>query len=393
MREIVPYSKQSINQKDIKVIKNVLKSDFLTQGPIVQRFEKSFAMYVNANYATTFNSATSALHASCFALDFKEKDILWTVPNTFVASANCGLYLNGIVDFVDINFRSGNIDINLLEKKLKSTKCKFLPKILVTVDFAGLPVQQDLIWKLSKKYKFKIIEDASHALGAKYKNYKVGSCNWSHITVFSFHPVKTITTGEGGMATTNNSLLYQKLQMFRSHGITKNWHDFKFKSHDKKKWYYEQHYLGYNYRMNEISAALGINQLKRIGTFVKKRNLIAKYYSKNLNINNIILPNIDNNSYSSFHLYIIKVIGKKFKKIHFDLFNFLRKNKFFIQVHYLPVHLHPFYRKMGFRPGDFPNSEKHSSSAISLPIYPDLKKTQIDRIIKLIKIFFTKKSK
>lgn len=384
---------QSIIKSDVHAVAKVLQSNFLTQGPTIRRFEKIFAKYVKANYATTFNSATSALHASCFALNFKENDILWTVPNTFVASANCALYLNGTVDFVDINYRSGNIDLSLLEKKLKSTKRKFLPKILVTVDFAGLPVQQDLIWKLSKKYRFKIIEDASHALGAKYKSFKVGSCNWNHITVFSFHPVKTITTGEGGMATTNNLFLYQKLQIFSSHGITKNQHNFKFKSHDKKKWYYEQHYLGYNYRMNEISAALGISQLKRIGTFVKKRNLIARYYSKNLNINNIILPNLDSNSCSSFHLYVIKVIGKKFKKIHFDLFNFLRKNKFFVQMHYLPVHLHPFYRKMGFRPGDFPNSEKHSNSAISLPIYPDLKKTQLDRIIKLIKIFFNKKYK
>lgn len=393
MSRIIPYSKQSINKSDIIAVKKVLQSNLLTQGPVLNRFEKIFAKHVNVNYATAFNSATSALHGSCFALDFKEKDILWTVPNSFVASANCALYLNGIVDFVDINFRSGNIDISLLEKKLLSTKSKFLPKILVTVDFAGLPVEQDLIWKLSKKYKFKIIEDASHALGAKYKNYKVGSCNWSHITVFSFHPVKTITTGEGGMATTNNSFLNQRLQMFRSHGITKNRYDFKFKSHKKEKWYYEMHSLGYNYRMNEISAALGISQLKRIDTFVKKRNLIAKYYNKNLNINNLILPNIDNNSYSSFHLYIVKVVGKKFKKIHFNLFNFLRKNKFFIQLHYLPVHLHPYYRKMGFQPGDFPNSEKHSNSAISLPIYPDLKKTEIDRIIKLIKIFFAKKSK
>jgi dTDP-4-amino-4,6-dideoxygalactose transaminase len=278
-----------------------------------------------------------------------------------------------------------------LEKKLKSTKSKFLPKILVTVDFAGLPVQQDLIWSLSKKYKFKIIEDASHALGAKYKNYKVGSCKWSHITVFSFHPVKTITTGEGGIATTNNLFLNQKLQMFRSHGITKNLHDFKFKSNNKKKWYYEQHFLGYNYRMNEISAALGISQLKRIGIFVKKRNLIAKYYTNNLKMNNIILPYSHNNLYSSFHLYVIKIIGKKFKKIHLELFNFLRKNKFFVQMHYLPIHLHPFYRKMGFGPGDFPNSEKHSNSAISLPIYPDLKKNEINKIIKLIKLFFERK--
>jgi len=393
MSEIIPYSKQCINKKDIEVVKNTLKSNFLTDGPIVKKFEKIFAKNVNVNYATTFNSATSALHASCHALNFMKKDILWTVPNTFVASANCALYLNGIVDFVDINYHSGNIDIRLLEKKLKSTKSKFFPKILVTVDFAGLPVQQDLIWKLSKKYGFKIIEDASHALGAKYKNHKVGSCNWSHITVFSFHPVKTITTGEGGMATTNNFFFYQKLQMFRSHGITKNQNHFKFKSHVKKKWYYEQQFLGYNYRMNEISAALGISQLKRIGIFVKKRNSIAKYYSKNLNINNIILPHVDNNSYSSFHLYIIKIIGKKFKKMHFDLFNLLRKNKFFVQMHYLPVHLHPFFRKKKFRPGDFPNSEKHANSAISLPIYPDLKKIQIDRVIKLIKLFFIKRSK
>ena len=391
MSKIIPYSKQSINKSDINAVTKVLQSNLLTQGPTVNRFEKFFAKHVNSNYATSFNSATSALHGSCFALDFKEKDILWTVPNTFIASANCALYLSGTVDFVDIDYISGNIDIRLLEKKLKSTKNKFLPKILVTVDFAGLPVQQDLIWSLSKKYKFKIIEDASHALGAKCKNYKVGSCKWSHITVFSFHPVKTITTGEGGIATTNNLFLNQKLQMFRSHGITKNLHDFKFKSNNKKKWYYEQHFLGYNYRMNEISAALGISQLKRIGIFVKKRNLIAKYYTNNLKMNNIILPYSHNNLYSSFHLYVIKIIGKKFKKIHLELFNFLRKNKFFVQMHYLPIHLHPFYRKMGFGPGDFPNSEKHSNSAISLPIYPDLKKNEINKIIKLIKLFFERK--
>ena len=386
MKKIIPYSTQTISKTDIESVVKVLKSDFLTQGPKVKEFEKTLSKKVKAKYAVAFNSATSALHASCLALSLKKNEALWTVPNTFVASANCSLLAGGKVDFIDIDPKTYNININFLEEKLKFFKNKKkLPKIVVPVHFGGNPVDQDKIWKLSQKYNFKILEDASHSLGASYKGEPVGSCRWSDITVFSFHPVKIITTIEGGIATTNNYELYKKLKMIGSHGITKSKLNFKKKTNDP--WYYEQQLLGLNYRMSDISAALGLSQLKKLDHFIQKRNEIASIYEKNLITPFLEKPKIAKYSRSSFHLYVVK-LKKEQKKFHKKLFNFLRKKNILVNLHYIPVHLHPFYKSLGFRSGDFKYSEEHAKSVISLPIYPGLKKKKIMHIINLIHKFF-----
>ncbi len=393
--DIFPYSRQKISSADIKTVSRVLRSDFITQGPEVKKFEKKICQTVGSKYSIAVNSATSALHIACMALNFKKKDILWTVPNTFVASANCAMHLGGKVDFVDINYQTGNIDIDLLEQKLiKAKKNKILPKILIPVHFAGLPTEQDSIWKLAKKFNFKIIEDASHSLGSRYKGNITGNCKWSDITVFSLHPVKIITTGEGGIATTNDEGLHKKLQMLKNHGITKDKNQFIYKKNKQDGWYYEQQYLGLNFRMNEISAALGISQLKNLKYFVKERNKIANYYMKNLDQKNILLPNFSKEFYSSFHLFVIKIKHQNFKSLQRKLFNLLRKKNYFVQVHYIPVHLQPFYRKrFKFENKKLKNSIKHSESSISLPIYPGLKKKNLVHIIKIIKNFLIKECK
>ena len=384
MRKITPYSTQVIDRKDITAVVKVLNSKFLTQGPTVGKFEKAVARKVNAKYSVAFNSATSALHASCLALALKKNEIVWTVPNTFVASANCALLAGGKVDFVDINPTTKNMDIEALEKKLiKAKKQKKLPKIIIPVHFAGNPYPQDKIKALSKKYNFKVIEDASHAIGAKYKKEKVGSCKWSDITVFSFHPVKIITTIEGGIATTNSPQLYNNLKLFGNHGITKDKKKFKIKNQGE--WYYEQQVLGLNYRMSDVSAALGLSQLKKLDSFIKERNYIADYYLKKLNQKFIRLPRKSKLSLCTFHLFVIKVKDYKTRNTLFDL---LRKNNFLVNLHYLPVHLQPYFRKKGFKSGMFKESEDHSKKSISLPIYPGLKLERVKKTINLINKFF-----
>ena len=388
---MIPYSRQTLDKKDQNAVLKTLKSSFLTQGPLINKFEKQISKTVGAKFAAVVNSATSALHVSCMALGFQKNDILWTTPNTFVASSNCALHLGGKVDFVDIDYDSGNMCVEKLEQKLFYSKKKnLLPKILVPVHFSGNPTEQDYIHKLSKKYKFKIIEDASHSLGAKYKNEKVGSCKWSDITVFSFHPVKIITTFEGGAALTNSIKVYKNLKLFSNHGITKNFKDFSFKN--KGDWYYEQKLLGLNYRMSDVAASMGLSQIKKLNKFVKLRNLIAKKYEKLLDEEYLILPKIKKNVQSSFHLYVIKV-KNKYLSTHKKLFNYLRKNRVNVNLHYIPVHLHPYYRKMGFKTGDFLNSEKHAKSAISIPIYPKLKEKNLLKISNLINKFFYNKLK
>ena len=388
---MIPYSTQSIDKKDIKAVLKTLNSSFLTQGPLIQKFERQISKTVGAKFSAVVNSATSALHVSCMALGFRKNDILWTTPNTFVASSNCALHLGGKVDFVDIDYDSGNMCVEKLEQKLFYSKKKYLlPKIVVPVHFAGNPTEQDYIHKLSKKYKFKLIEDASHSLGAKYKNEKVGSCKWSDITVFSFHPVKIITTFEGGAAVTNSIKIYKNLKLFSNHGITKNFKDFSFKN--KGNWYYEQKLLGLNYRMTDVAASIGLSQIKKLKKFVKLRNLIAKKYKRLLDKEYLILPKIKKNVQSSFHLYVIKV-KDKYLSTHKKLFNYLRKNRVNVNLHYIPVHLHPYYRKMGFKTGDFINSEKHAKSAISIPIYPKLTDKNLFKISNLINKFYYNKLK
>ena len=388
---MIPYSTQKIDKKDIEEVLKTLKSPFLTQGPKVIKFERQIASKVNAKYAAATNSATSALHISCMALGFKKGDILWTTPNTFVASSNCALHLGGHVDFVDIDYATGNIDIKLLEEKLSHAKKKNkLPKILVPVHFSGLPTDQDKIYKLSKKYKFKIIEDASHSLGAKYNNENVGSCKWSDISILSFHPVKIITTFEGGAAITNKKITYKKLKLFLNHGITKEKKNFKYKTN--KSWYYEQQLLGLNYRMTDVSASMGLSQLRKLKNFVKARNIIAKKYNKFLNEKYLHIPKIKKNIISSFHIYVIKT-KDEYQKYHEKLFNYLRKNKINVNLHYIPVHLHPYYRNLGFKRGDYKVSEKHAENAISIPIFPGLELKKIEKICYLINNFFVKLDK
>ncbi len=384
---MIPYSRQNINQKDISEVNKVLRSNFLTQGDNVKKFEKIISNFTKAKYSVAVNSASSALHIACLALGIKKNDIVWTVPNTFAASANCAINCGASVDFVDIDPDNWNISIEELEKKLKSAKSKRkLPKLLIPVHFAGLPYDQEKIWKLSKKYKFKVLEDASHSIGAKHKNQRSGSCKWSDITVFSFHPVKIITTGEGGMALTNNKKLSDKMKILRTNGISQS--NFLYKKNKGKPWYYEHLVPGFNYRMNDISAALGISQFKRLKKFVLKRNLIASQYKKYFKDLPLKYQKIDKDSYSSYHLFPVQFNLKKSKKNYLNIFRKFRSNNFYVNVHYMPLHLSPFFKKKGFKKGDFKNSENYAAKSISIPIFYHLKEFQIIKIVKLIKSFF-----
>jgi UDP-4-amino-4,6-dideoxy-N-acetyl-beta-L-altrosamine transaminase len=385
---MIPYSKQNITNDDIKSVVKVLKSKILTQGKEVVKFEKNIAKFVGSKYSIAVSSASAALHLSCLALELKKNEILWTVPNTFIASASCALHCQAGVDFVDIDEATSNISIDKLKAKLISAKKKnCLPKVLVPVHFAGQPTEQKEIYSLSKKYKFKIIEDASHSLGAFHKKERVGSCKWSDLTVFSFHPVKPITTAEGGIITTNNKKYYEKLIKLRNHGISRNYNELKIKSN----WYYEQQLLGFNYRMNEMQAALGTSQLKKIKKFNDKRNMIANFYYTHLKKLPIKLPLINKENYSSFHLFVIKVDRNIIKRSYDKIYKDLIAKGLGVNLHYLPVHLHPVFKKLGFEKGDFPISEKHASSAFSIPVFYNLKNNELKKIVKILKKVFTKK--
>lgn len=380
------YSRQTISKKDIEGVTSVLRSDFLTQGPKVPEFEKKIIKYTSARYCAAVNSASSALYIACKVLKLKNNDIIWTVTNSFVASANCILLSGHKIDFVDIDNETWNISLDKLEKKLVKTKRnKKLPKAVIIVHLAGLPVDPKKIKLLSKKYKFKIIEDASHSIGSEYYGEKVGSCKWSDMCVFSFHPVKIITTGEGGCVMTNNKIYYERMKLIRNNGITNETKNFKNKKIGP--WYYEQQDIGFNFRMNDIQAALGISQLKRINLFVRLRNKIADIYKKELKELPLNFQRIDKYYLSSYHLFIIKI---KNKIIYKSFFEHLRKNKIFTNLHYLPIHLHPFYQNLGYKKNDFPNSENYSSRALSIPIYPNLKYKDQFKVINLIKNFFKK---
>ena len=377
---MIPYSTQTIEKDEIKSVTNVLKSNFLTSGPSIKRFEELISKKTKSKFALSFNSATSALHLSCLALGLKKNDYFWTVPNTFVSSATCGLLCNAKVDFVDIDVSSNNISIPALKDKLfKAKKNKKLPKIIIPVHLAGFPYKQDEIWELSKEFNFKIIEDASHAFGAKYKNNIIGNCKWSDITVFSFHPVKIFTTAEGGAITTNNRDLNKKISLLRDNGLERNFRNFKYKN--TKKWYYEHQLLGYNYRMNDIQASLGIAQIKKVNKFHAKRKKVAKLYNKNFSKNSKInIPVFEKYFDPSLHLYVVKIKNNKRDRLLLKL----RKKGIYTNVHYLPIHLHPFFKKLGFRSGQYPNSEKYGNEALSIPIYPNLKIKDQKKVIKEI---------
>ena len=385
---MIPYGHQEINNEDINEVKKVLKSFFLTQGPTISKFEKAVATYTGASYAVAVNSATSALHLACIALDLGKNDYLWTSPNSFVASANCALYCNANVDFVDIDPKTYNMSIELLEKKLVSAKKSGkLPKIVMPVHFAGQPCDMISIHKLSKRFKFKIIEDASHAIGSTYNKIKVGSCLHSDITVFSFHPVKIITTGEGGIALTNNLKIKNRLSYLRTSGVTKSKSKMQYTPNDEI-WNYQQIELGYNNRMTDIQAALGLSQIKRLDNYIKKRHLIAKRYDKAFSKLPIKIPWQSPNIYSSYHLYPICINKTKCRKSQKQLYDFLLKKNIGVNIHYMPIYLHPFYNLKKFSRGYCKQAEDYFKSTISIPIFQGLSLKDQNKVIKLITNFF-----
>ena len=380
---MIPYSRQLIDKNDIRNITKTLKSNFVTTGPKIQEFEKKLKNFLGAKYCVAVNSATSALHIGCIALGLKRNDWLWTSPISFVASANCGLFCGAKIDFVDIDIKSHNMCVKKLSKKLADSKRRgILPKILVTVNLSGYPCDLKEIKRLSKIYKFKILEDSSHALGAKYNGNKIGNGKFADISVFSFHPVKIITTLEGGVATTNNYKYSKSMEMLRNHGITKE--NKLFKNNIKDFWYYEQQLLGYNYRMNDIEATLGISQLKKINKFYKRRLYIKKFYDKNLKSLPLVLPINEKNKISSLHLYVVRLKSQSLKTRNKIIFS-LRKQGISVNVHYIPIHFQPYFKKLGFKRGMFPESEEYFKSAISLPIYPGLKNLELKKILKILK--------
>ena len=381
---MIPYGRQNISQNDIDAVVDVLQSDFLTQGPQVPKFEAAVAKYSHAKHAVATNSATSALHIACLALGLGEGDWLWTSPITFVASANCGLYCGAKIDFVDIDSKSYSMSAGALRAKLRLAKKEnCLPKVVIPVHFSGQPCEMTEIFALSKEYGFSIIEDASHAIGGRYNNEPIGSGRYSDITVFSFHPVKIVTTGEGGMALTNNIALAEKMALLRSHGITR----------DPKlmddipdgDWYYQQVDLGFNYRMTELQAALGRSQMGRLDSFVEKRHVLAGRYNEMLSALPVIVPYQSDDSYSSFHLYVIRLKLEKITKSHKDIFRGLREKGIGVNLHYIPVYRQPYYRAKERGQDFYPESESYYQEAISLPLFPTLSEEDQDEVCRVLR--------
>ncbi|EGQ9882875.1 UDP-4-amino-4,6-dideoxy-N-acetyl-beta-L-altrosamine transaminase [Vibrio vulnificus] len=380
---MIPYGKQDINQQDIDSVVDVLKSDFLTQGPQVPAFEQALIEHTGASYALAVNSATSALHIACLALGLGEGDWLWTSPITFVASANCGLYCGAKVDFVDIDPSTYNMCPRRLEEKLIKAKAEGkLPKVVVPVHLCGQPCDMAAIAKLAKVYNFKVIEDASHAIGGKYQGLPIGNCEYSDITVFSFHPVKIVTTAEGGVVMTNQKALSDKMTLLRSHGITRDPEQMEGESHGG--WYYQQIDLGFNYRMTELQAALGVSQMQRLDDFVAARHHLANRYNRLLQSLPVVLPYQLENTYSGLHLYVIRLRLDKLSLTHKEVFDALRGKGIGVNLHYIPVHTQPYYEKMGFREGDFPESERYYREAISLPMFHAMSTDQQDEVVRVL---------
>ena len=383
MNRMIPYAKQDISDEDIDSVIEVLKSDFLTQGNQGPLFEDIISKRVGAKYALAANSATSCLHLSCLSLGLSKGDILWTSPITYVASANCALFCGAEVDFVDIDPLTWNISVEILEEKLKTArKRKKIPKILVLVHLAGNPCDLKKIFDLSKEYGFSIIEDASHALGSKYSEEQIGSSTYSDISVFSFHPVKNITTGEGGMILTNNKEIAEKVNLYRSHGVTRDTN--KMFNKNEGLWYYEQLLLGFNFRMNEIQASLGISQKNSLDKFISKRNELSQMYMKNLKNLPLTFQNVRNEDLSAWHLFIIHLKLDQLELTRLEIYNSLREKGIGVNVHYIPVHLQPFYRNLGFKQGDYPNSESYYDGALTIPMYTKLKKKDIEFVIQAL---------
>lgn len=377
---MIPYGRQDITQADIDLVVEVLQSDFLTQGPMVPRFEQAVASHVGAKHALALNSATSALHIACLALGVGPGDWLWTSPITFVASANCALYCGAQVDFVDIDPITYNLCPQALELKLEQAqRAGKLPKVVVPVHLCGQPCDMQAIHELAKRYGFKVIEDASHAIGGKYQDEFIGNCRFSDITVFSFHPVKIITTAEGGMALTNNAELAEKMTLLRSHGITRD--PAQMTHAPDGPWYYQQIALGYNYRMTELQAALGVTQVQRLDQYVAQRHVLARRYNKLLADLPVTTPWQHPDSYSGLHLYVVRLQLEKIDKTHAQVFEALREQGIGVNVHYIPVPTQPYFRQMGINPDDCPQAQSYYSEAISLPMFQTMTEQQQDQVV------------
>lgn len=381
----IPYGRQDISEADIAAVVAVLKSDFLTQGPVVSQFENAVAAYCGVQHAVAVNSATSALHIACLALGLGKGDSVWTTAITFVASANCALYCGASVDFVDIDPLTYNISVEQLAIKLaQAEKNGTLPKVVVPVHLCGQPCDMAAIHALSRQYGFKIIEDASHAIGGKYKNEPIGNGRYSDITVFSFHPVKIITSGEGGMAVTNDASLAKNMQLLRSHGISSNAADM-FARPAEEIWNYQQIGLGFNYRMTDIHAALGLSQMQRLDTFVAKRHAIANRYDHELADFALTTPWQHTDSYSGYHLYTIRVIQEAGIPTNKQIYQAMHAAGVLVNLHYIPVYRQPYFEKMGFVQGYCPEAENYFATALSLPMYPGLTEAQQDVVINTLK--------
>jgi UDP-4-amino-4,6-dideoxy-N-acetyl-beta-L-altrosamine transaminase len=373
---MIPYGRQDISEVDIQSVVDVLHSDYLTQGPVVPSFEKTIADYCGVDHAVAVNSATSALHIACLALDVGPGDRVWTTPITFVASANCALYCGAKVDFVDIDPKTYNLSVEkLAEKLVQAEKKGCLPKVVIPVHLCGQPCDMEGIHALSQQYGFKIIEDASHAIGGKYQGQPIGNCRYSDITVFSFHPVKIITTGEGGMALSKDAELAKRMQLLRTHGITRDTAEMTHAPDGP--WYYQQIDLGFNYRMTDIHAALGLSQMRRLDEFVARRYAIARQYDKLLEDLPVVTPWQNPDSNSARHLYVIRLKLDQINKTHREVFDVLRAVGIGVNLHYIPVHRQPYYERLGFKQGQYPEAEKYYSTAISLPMYPGLTDDQL----------------
>ena len=384
MEKKIPYGRQSINQSDIDEVVAVLQADFLTQGPAAVAFETAVADFCGAKYAIATNSATSALHLACLALGVGPGDCVWTTPITFVASSNCALYCGATIDFVDIDPETYNLSVHHLAEKLeRAAESGLLPKVVIPVHLCGLPCDMEAIHALSVQYDFKIIEDASHAIGARYQTEPVGSCRFSHVTIFSFHPVKIITTGEGGMAVTNDSILAEQMMRLRSHGITRS--PERMLHFSEGPWYYEQLDLGFNYRMTDIQAALGVSQIKRIGEFLSWRHFLASRYDRLLSDLPVQIPTQDNQSISAHHLYVIRLSLGSIKKSHRQVFEHMHAAGILVNLHYIPVYRQPYYKQFNILAENYPQAEKYYAEAMSLPMHAMLTIDQQDTVVNVLR--------
>jgi UDP-4-amino-4,6-dideoxy-N-acetyl-beta-L-altrosamine transaminase len=377
---MIPYGRQDISEEDIAAVVEVLRSDWLTQGPAITRFEEAVAGYCGVRFAVAVTNATAALHIACLAAGLKPGGLLWTVPNTFVASANCALYCGARVDFVDIDPHSYNMSIEALERKLaRAEQQGALPDVLVPVHFGGQSCDMLRIGQLAKRYGFRVIEDASHAIGGRYRGRPVGSCEFSDMAVFSFHPVKIVTTGEGGMVLTNSEALCQRLRSLRSHGITRD--PAVMDCEPDGAWVYQQTELGFNYRMTDLQAALGASQMARLDRFVARRHALAERYDRLLAGLALTVQQRDSAAWSAYHLYVVRLRLDRSGVSHRQVFDHMRARGIGVNLHYIPVHTQPYYRQFGFRQGDFPEAEAYYREALSLPMFFALSDAEQDRVV------------